>query len=234
MAIIFLRRRRKLTRTDCIILGVVTVFITVMLTYAAVSEYLKGTINVAGPIVMPLVSIPWPIFFFSKAKSLRKAEEKKRADHLAQNNITAEAIVHKQAQQPKLTPEEQQRIQKEARLRAAYLQSTRTLTKVPIVIRSPAGEYTATDDFVICWHEEKVCCFPTNEHLGLLLGKFEFQNRLWRFTNLAPADVKTELGSMPPMASGESHNVIPFPCELLYHTGSRINAITSISAGWMS
>ena len=239
MAIIFLRRRRKLTRTDCIILGVVTVFITVMLTYAAVSEYLKGTINVAGPIVMPLVSIPWPIYFFSKGKSLKEAEEKKRAEFLAKK--AAEAEKKKQAQtvaqasaQRQLTSEQQkqEQMQKETQVLNAYLQSTQMLSKVPIVILSPAGEYTATDDFVISWFEGKVCCAPAAHAKGLLLGKFEFRNKIWRYTNLAPAYVKTELGSRPPMERMEARNVIPFPMELLYHTSPQINAITTIRAGW--
>lgn len=241
MAIIFVRRRRKLTRGNCIFLGVLTVAITVMLTFAAVSAYLNGEINIAGPIVMPLISIPWPIYFFSKGKSLKEAEEKKRTEFLAKK--AAEAEKKKQAQtvaqasaQRQLTSEQQKQeqmlAQKETQVLNAYLHSTQMLSKVPIVILSPAGEYTATDDFVISWFEGKVCCAPAAHAKGLLLGKFEFRNKIWRYTNLAPAYVKTELGSRPPMEHMEARNVIPFPMELLYHTSPQINAITTIRAGW--
>ena len=238
MATIYVRKRRKLTRTDCIFLGVVTVFIAAMLTFAAVSAFLKGEINIAGPIVMPLISISWPIFFFSKANSLREAEDKKHAEFLAKK--AAEAEKQKKEQQAKLaqqklSPEQQKErlcAQKDAQVLIAYLQATRTLSKVPIVVSSPAGEYTATEDFVISWFEGKVCCSPAEQAQGLLLGKFVFRDKIWHYTNMAPANVKTELGSRPPMAPGETRNIVPMPIELLYHTADNINGITAISAGW--
>ena len=233
MAVMFVRKRRKPTRTDCIFLGVVTVFIAAMLTFTAIHTYLKGEINIAGPIVMPLISIPWPIYFFSQGKAL-KEEERKRIKSLA-NNVVQEQI-KKTVSQQNLTPEQRKQAaliaSKDAQILRAYLQATQTLTKVPIVVSSPAGAYTATEDFVISWFEGKVCCSPAAQAQGMLLGKFEFRDKIWRYTNLAGAEVKTELGSRPPMAPGQSCNVVPMPIELLYHTADNINGITAISAGW--
>lgn len=233
MAIIF--RRKRATRKDYIFAGWFTLVLTVMITVSAITAFTKGEINIAGPIMMPLIMIPWPLYFFGKAHFLAEEEKARQARIAAEQKQRAAETPAQRAARIKRKQEEerQHKLRMQANQeRAAFLKATKHLKTIPslIVFNNTKNDYIANADFVVTYLDGHARYFPASEAQGVLLGKFEFRNGVWNFTNLAPKDVSVKLRYSHPVEPMEQVEI--FPPKAIDFAGKDWNAYTLVDAAW--